>query len=66
MKTYKMKVRFLFEGVLTIDANSYKEAKEIVDKNFGTTIGTIESNIPDEYSADWVFPVHPDKTMARM
>ncbi|MBO8460154.1 MAG: hypothetical protein IAA73_07480 [Bacteroidetes bacterium] len=59
-KEYKVKVRLVFEGEVSVLANSKNDAKEIVDNNLGLVLG---GNIHSDASEikDWDFPMHPYK-----
>lgn len=61
MNIYKVKTRFIFEGIFEIYANTKEEAKENVFKHCGLVIGgDLHSSLPDE-EITWDFPVHPKK-----
>lgn len=58
-KEYKVKVQFVLEGEVTVNACSKNEAKELVEESFGLVIG---GNLHSTNSriTDWDFPVHPE------
>ncbi len=67
LKTYQVKVKYTFEGVVDVRADSKTKAKEIVDSGFGACIdiskSSWESNHPDDEGiSDWNFDVHPTQT----
>ena len=60
-KVYKVKTRFVFEGVFEVKAESKKEARELVLNNCGMVMGSgIQSTLEDD-DVDWNFSCHPDK-----
>lgn len=64
MNTYQVKVKYSFEGVVEVRAESKNEAIEIVNSNFGiiceVTKPTWESNHPDDAGiVDWNIETHP-------
>ena len=58
-KTFKVHVRYIFEGDFEIVADSKAEAEEYADLHCGMTIGNVHSTLDDE-DVDWEFPVHPE------
>lgn len=58
-KDYTVKVKFIFEGEVTVYTTSKNEALESVKKHFGAVIGSVQSSTPE--ITDWDFPVHPQK-----
>jgi hypothetical protein len=66
MREYAVKTRFIFTGTFYIKAKNKEEAKEFVDKHCGLVLNRgLHSTLPDE-TADWDFPVHPEKTVGRI
>ena len=64
-RQYAVKTRFSFTGTFFIRARNKSEAKEFVEKHCGLVLGRgIHATLPDE-DADWDFPMHPDKAVAR-
>lgn len=59
-KTYKIKVKFVFEGEVEVFADSKAEAKEIVEKDFGLVLGR-DLETSSEAVNDWTFNIHPVK-----
>lgn len=58
-KDYTVKVKFVFEGEVTVLATSKKEALESVKNGFGAVIGSVQPSTPE--IIDWDIPVHPQK-----
>ena len=54
-KEYKVKVQFVLEGEVTVNACSKDEAKELVEESVGGNLHSMDSRI-----IDWDFPVHPE------
>jgi hypothetical protein len=61
MKTYKIKTRFIFDGVFLIKADNKEDAKRMVMDNCGMTLGKSISTILDVETANWIFDTHPKK-----
>lgn len=57
---YTIPTQFLFNGHFTVEAESQKEAEEMVEKHCALSLGTIYSTLSEE-KVDWEFPVHPKK-----
>lgn len=59
-RKYKLKCSFIFEGTVTVEANTIHDAKDIVNDSFGLVIG---SNLHESDSriVDWDFSTHPTK-----
>lgn len=55
---YKVKVRFVLDGEVIVNACSKDEAKELVKDSFGCVVGS-NLHSADSRIADWDFPVHP-------
>lgn len=58
-KDYTVKVKFVFEGEVTVYTTCKKDALESVKSNFGAVLGNIQSNAIE--IINWDFPVHPKK-----
>lgn len=58
-KDYTVKVKFVFEGDVTVYTFSKKDALESVRKNFGAVIGSVQANAVE--IINWDIPVHPQK-----
>ncbi len=60
-KVYKVKTRFVFEGVFEVKASSRVEARQMVQDNCGMVLHSgIQSTLEDDV-IDWNFSCHPDK-----
>lgn len=60
-KVYKVKTRFVFEGVFKVMASSKEEARLLVLEDCGMVMGSgIQTTLEDDV-VDWNFSVHPDK-----
>jgi hypothetical protein len=60
-KVYKVKTRFVFEGVFKVRASSREEARQMVEDNCGMVMHSgIQSTLDDD-KVDWNFSCHPDK-----
>jgi hypothetical protein len=68
LKSYQIKVKYTFEGVVEVRAEDKTRAKEIVDKGFGASIdlpsktGWDSNNPEDEGIVDWNFDLTPVQT----
>lgn len=58
-RDYTVKVKFVFEGEVTVYTTSKKEALESVRNNFGAVIGNVQQSTPE--IINWDIPVHPQK-----
>lgn len=58
-KEYKVKVQFILEGEVTVNAYSKNEAKELVEESFGLVVGGNLHSVNSRIT-DWDFPVHPE------
>lgn len=58
-KEYKVKVRFVLEGEVTVNAFTKDEGKEIVEESFGIVVGG-GLHSTDSRIKDWDFPIHPE------
>lgn len=60
-KVYKVKTRFVFEGIFKVMASSKEEARQLVLEDCGMVMGSgIQTTLEDDV-VDWNFSVHPDK-----
>jgi hypothetical protein len=60
MRTYRVKVKAVFEGHFDIKAENREQAAEYAEKHCGIVGPHIHSTLDDE-DVDWEFDVHPDK-----
>ncbi|GHV40901.1 hypothetical protein AGMMS49546_15690 [Spirochaetia bacterium] len=66
MKTFTVKIRFIFTGKFLVAAESKEQAAVNVKKHCGLVIGgNIHSTLPAD-EVDWHFPVHPDTVISRI
>jgi len=63
MKTYKARVKFTFEGTVTVNAETKEEAHDYLTHHFGMIIGNLATSLSDDEIPDWEFPVHPEKSI---
>jgi hypothetical protein len=60
MKTYKVKTRYVFEGVFYVKAENREEAQANVEKHCGMVMGGSIHTTLDEETVDWNFGIHPE------
>jgi hypothetical protein len=61
IKTFQVKMKFIFEGIFEVKAQNREEARKFIEKHCGLVIGgDIHSTLPDE-DINWEFSVHPEK-----
>jgi hypothetical protein len=65
MRTYKIKTRFIFDGIFLIKAESKEDAQRNVRDNCGMTLGRSIHTILDEDTANWIFDIHPKKIISK-
>ena len=58
-KIYIVRTKFEFTGEFKVNAESAADARRIVEKSCGATLGTVQSI--DPAVLDWEFPQHPEK-----
>ena len=62
MSTFNLPVKFIFEGVVKVNASTEAEAMEIVKSGFGmTTSSGLHTN--DDRIKEWEFSVHPEQVV---
>ena len=65
-RVYKVRTRYIFEGVFEVSAESREEARHKVILDCGLVIGgSIHSALPDE-EINWVFSTHPEVRTGRI
>ena len=65
-RVYKVRTRYIFEGVFEVVAKSREEARQKVIQNCGLVMGgNIHSTLPDE-EVNWAFDRHPNKRIDRI
>lgn len=58
-KKFKVKTRYIFEGIYTVTAEDSKEADRLVVRQCGLVLGgNIHTTLNDE-EIDWNFDLHP-------
>lgn len=61
MKTFRVKVRYAFEGWYEIAAENREQAEKIADRDCGVVLGgSIHTSNPMHVD-DWEFSLHPEK-----
>lgn len=66
MARYKVKTRFVFEGIFSVEAESRQEAKELVLKDCGLVMGSNIHTTLDDEDVDWNFDMHPTTEIGRI
>jgi hypothetical protein len=67
MRTYKIKYKATFEGIIEVRAEDKERAKYIVNQAFGVSIDTPSktgwdsNDEEDEGIVDWIFDSHAEK-----
>ncbi len=63
MKMYKIKAKIVFEGSFLVKADSFDDARRIVEKECGCTLSNGISSINSD--VDWDFDPHAEIKLAR-
>ena len=59
-RVYRVRTRYIFEGVFEVSAESREEARHKVILDCGLVMGgSIHSTLPDE-EINWAFSTHPE------
>ena len=58
-KIYLVRTKFVFTGEFKVNAESAADARRIVEKSCGATLGTVQAI--DPAVLDWEVSLHPDK-----
>ena len=59
-RVYRVRTRYIFEGVFEVVAESREGARQKVIQNCGLVMGgNIHSTLPDE-EINWAFSTHPE------
>lgn len=58
MQTFKLEVKYTYQGCYKVQAESLEEAQRIVLRDCGMVGASIETS-NDEAISDWEFPMHP-------
>ena len=65
-KVYRVRTRYIFEGVFEIVAESKEEARQKVLQDCGLVMnGSIHSTLPDD-EINWAYDRHPNKRISRI
>ena len=65
-RVYRVRTRYIFEGVFEVSAESREEARNKVILDCGMVMGgNIHSTLPDE-EINWAFSTHPDVRTGRI
>ena len=65
-KVYRVRTRYIFEGVFEVVAESWKEARQKVIRDCGMVMGgNVYSTLPDE-EINWAFSSHPKVRTGRI
>ena len=65
-KVYRVRTRYIFEGVFDVVADSKEEARLKVLQDCGLVMGgSVHSTLPDD-EVDWAFDRHPNKRISRI
>ena len=65
-RVYRVRTRYIFEGVFEVSAESREEARHKVILDCGLVMGgSIHSTLPDE-EINWAFSMHPEVRTGRI
>lgn len=65
-KVYRVRTRYIFEGVFEVVAESREEARQKVIRDCGMVMGgNVYSTLPDE-EINWAFSSHPKVITGRI
>ncbi|ERJ66467.1 hypothetical protein [Porphyromonas gingivalis] len=65
-RVYRVRTRYIFEGVFEVSAESREETRHKVILDCGLVMGgSIHSTLPDE-EINWAFSTHPDVRTGRI
>ena len=65
-RVYRVRTRYIFEGVFEVSAESREEARHKVILDCGLVMGgNVHSTLPDE-EINWAFSMHPEVRMGRI
>ena len=60
-KVYRIRMRYIFEGVFEVVAESREDARQKVIQDCGMVMGgNVHSTLPDE-QISWAFDTHPEE-----
>lgn len=62
-----MKVKFVFEGTMDINAENKDKVREYIEKHVGLCMGGhIHTSLTDKEIPNWNFPIHADKYVSHI
>lgn len=65
-RVYRVRTRYIFEGVFEVVAESREEARQKVIHDCGMVMdGNVHSTLPDE-EINWAFSTHPEVRTGRI
>ncbi|MEZ7711769.1 hypothetical protein [Segatella salivae] len=65
-KVYRIRMRYIFEGVFEVVVESKEDAQKKVLQNCGLVMGgSVHSTLPDD-EINWAFDRHPNKRIDRI
>ena len=65
-RVYRVRTRYIFEGVFEVVAESREEARQKVIQDCGMVMGrNVHSTLPDE-EINWAFSTHPEVRTGRI
>ena len=65
-KVYRVRTRYIFEGVYELISESKEDARQKILQNCGLVMGgSIHSTLPDD-EINWAFDRHPNKRIDRI
>ena len=65
-KVYRVRTRYIFEGVYELILESKEDARQKILQNCGLVMGgSIHSTLPDD-EINWAFDRHPNKRIDRI
>ena len=65
-KVYRVRTRYIFDGVFEVVADSREDARQKVLQDCGLVMGgNVHSTLPDE-EINWAFSTHPEVRMGRI
>ena len=65
-RIYRVRTRYIFEGVFEVSAESREEARQKVIQDCGMVMGgNVHSTLPDE-GINWAFSTHPEVRTGRI
>lgn len=70
MRSYKLKVKMVFEATVIVRAHNRYDARTIADRDWGCTINNASTSNSSESKTeegvvDWNLSIHPSKTVIR-